>query len=191
MERIDTPHPRQESILRVARDLIEHSGPEAVSMSVLAEKTGLSRPAIYQYFSSREHVLAEIVINEMADLSNEIDRLVESIDEPLEQVRVWIHYSLAHLASDSHAAVRKISMNSLPDDRRGVVRALHGYFTTTLVSPLARLGIVDAPALAGMIFGAVGASAERIAQGGSFVAEAAALERFVVSGIEAHLAGAR
>jgi AcrR family transcriptional regulator len=172
-------------------DLISQSGPEAVSMAVLAERTGLSRPAIYQYFSSREHVLAELVINEMADLSNAIDRLVEGLDDPLEQVRVWIHYSLAHLASDAHAAIRKISMNSLPDDRRGVVRALHGYFTTTLVSPLGQLGIEDGPALAGMIFGAVGASAERITQGSDFASEAAALERFVVSGIEAHLAGAR
>jgi len=190
MERLDLPHPRQESILQAALDLIGQSGPEAVSMAVLAEKTGLSRPAIYQYFSSREHVLAELVINEMADLSNAIDHLVAGLDDPLEQVRVWIHYSFAYLASDSHVAIRKISLNSLPDDRRGVVRALHGHFTTTLVSPLLELGIEDAPALAGMIFGAVGAAAERITQGGDFAAEAAAVERFVVSGIEAHLQGA-
>jgi AcrR family transcriptional regulator len=188
MDKIDRPHPRQEAILLAAMDLLATSGPDAVSMAVLAEKTGLSRPAIYQYFSSREHVLAELVINEMADLSNAIDRLVEGLDDPLEQVRVWIHYSLAHLASDQHAAIRKISMDSLPDSQRGVVRALHGYFTTTLVSPLTQLGIGDGPALAGMIFGAVGASAQRIAAGSSFAAEAAALEKFVVSGIEAQLA---
>lgn len=78
-------------------------------------------------------------------------------------------------------------MDSLPDDQRGVVRALHGYFTTTLVSPLSALGIVDAAALAGMIFGSVGACAERITSGSDFVTEAAALEKFVVSGIEAQL----
>jgi AcrR family transcriptional regulator len=178
-------HPRQEAILRAAMDLIAQEGAEAVSMAVLAEKTGLSRPAIYQYFASREHVLAELVINEMADLSNAIDRLVEGLDDPMERVRVWIHYCLAHLASEQHAAIRKISMDSLPDDQRGVVRALHAYFTTTLVSPLTDLGIADAPALAGMIFGSVGACAERITAGSDFVAEASALEKFVVLGIEA------
>lgn len=182
------PLTRQEAILAAAMDLISRSGPEAVSMAVLAEKTGLSRPAVYQYFSSRESVLAELVVNEMADLSNAIDRLVEGLDDPLERVRVWIHYSLAHLASDSHAAIRTISMSSLPENQRGVVRALHGYFTTTLISPLSELGIVDAPALAGMIFGAVGASAERITSGSDFVAEAGALEKFVFSGIDSQLA---
>jgi AcrR family transcriptional regulator len=173
--------------LHAALELISQQGSEAVSMAVLAEKTGLSRPAIYQYFASREHVLAEIVINEMADLSNAVDRLVDGLNDPMERVRVWIHYCLAHLASDQHAAIRKISMDSLPDEQRGVVRALHAYFTTTLVSPLIDVGIADAPAFAGMIFGAVGASAERIAAGSDFAAEASALERFVVSGIEAQL----
>lgn len=182
-----TPRPRQEAILRVALELIHEQGSEAVSMAVLAEKTGLSRPAIYQYFASREHVLAELVINEMADLSNAVDRLVEGLGDPLERVRVWIHYCLAHLASDQHAAIRQISMDSLPDDQRGVVRALHGYFTTTLVTPLSELGISDAPAFAGMIFGSVGASAERISAGSDFVKEASALEKFVLSGIEAQL----
>jgi AcrR family transcriptional regulator len=182
-----TPHPRQEAILRAALELVSREGSEAVSMAVLAERTGLSRPAIYQYFASREHVLAELVINEMADLSNAVDRLVEGLDDPMERVRVWIHYCLAHLASDQHAAIRKISMDSLPDDQRGVVRALHAYFTTTLVSPLSDVGIADAPAFAGMIFGAVGACAERITAGSDFVAEASALETFVVSGIEAQL----
>jgi AcrR family transcriptional regulator len=182
-----TSHFRQEAILRAALDLISQQGSEAVSMAILAEKTGLSRPAIYQYFASREHVLAELVINEMADLSNAIDRLVEGLDDPMERVRVWIHYCLAHLASAQHSAIRKISMDSLPGDQRGVVRALHVYFTTTLVSPLSDLGISDAPAFAGMIFGSVGACAERIIAGSDFVAEASALEKFVVSGIEAQL----
>ena len=182
-----TSHPRQEAILRAALELISHEGAEAVSMAVLAEKTGLSRPAIYQYFASREHVLAELVINEMADLSNTIDRLVEGLEDPMERVRVWIHYCLAHLASDQHAAIRKISMDSLPEDQRGVVRALHAYFTTTLVSPLSDVGISDAPAFAGMIFGSVASCAERVTGGADFVAEASALEKFVVSGIEAQL----
>ena len=182
-----TPHPRQEAILRAALELISQEGSEAVSMAVLAKKTGLSRPAIYQYFASREHVLAELVINEMADLSNTIDRLVEGLDDPMERVRVWIHYCLAHLASDQHAAIRKISMDSLPEDQRGVVRALHAYFTTTLVSPLGELGIADAAAFAGMIFGSVASCAERVTGGADFVTEASALEKFVVSGIEAQL----
>jgi AcrR family transcriptional regulator len=67
---------RLESILEAAQALIAASGVESVSMAQLGKTTGLSRPAIYQYFSSKEDVLAELVINEMADLSNAIDSLL-------------------------------------------------------------------------------------------------------------------
>jgi AcrR family transcriptional regulator len=175
---------RQEAILGAAIALVKDGGPESVSMAELAAKTGLSRPAIYQYFSSREHVLGEVVINEMADLSNEIDRLVGTVDDPMEQVRVWIHYSLAHLASEEHVAIRKISMDTLPEDLRGELRAMHGYVMLSLINPLTELGVDDPSALCGMIFGSISAAAKRVEEGASITAEAKALEVFVVSGIE-------
>ena len=100
--RSQTLDARQEAILGAAAELIAVEGVEAVTMATLGKRTGLSRPAIYQYFASRDHVLGELLINEMADLSNEIDRLISEIEDPLERVRVWIHYSLAHLASAEH-----------------------------------------------------------------------------------------
>ncbi|MEY3663393.1 MAG: hypothetical protein RI919_909, partial [Actinomycetota bacterium] len=93
---------RQNLILEAASQLVCEGSAEAVTMATLARSTGLSRPAIYQYFASREHVLAELVINELADFSNEVDRHLAGIAEPMEQIRVWIHYSLAHLASEEH-----------------------------------------------------------------------------------------
>jgi len=179
---------RQQAILRAAMELLQESGTDSVSMAELASRTGLSRPAIYQYFASREHVLGELVINEMADLSNEIDRLVGLVDDPLEQVRVWIHYSLAHLASEEHVAIRKISMDVLPSDLRGELRAMHGYVMTSLMNPLSELGVADPGALCGMIFGSISATAKRVEEGASMVEEAHALETFVVSGIESSAA---
>ena len=49
---------RQELILAHAQRLIAEQGADAVSMAELAAATSLSRPAVYQYFASREHVLA-------------------------------------------------------------------------------------------------------------------------------------
>jgi len=175
---------RKESLLSAALVLVKEQGPDAVSMAQLGSVTGLSRPAIYQYFASREHILGELVINEMADLSNETDRLVSSVDDPLEQVRLWIHYSLAYMASEEHVAIRKISMEALPEDLRGVLRAMHGYVMMTLISSLTELGVEDPSALCGMIFGAISASAKRVEDGAPLVSEARALETFLVSGIE-------
>jgi AcrR family transcriptional regulator len=177
---------RREGILSAAVNLLHEGGPDSISMAGLAASTGLSRPAIYQYFASREHVLAELVINDMADLSNEIDRLVGTLDDPMEQVRLWIHYSLAYLSSEEHTAIRKISMDSLPEDLRGELRAMHGYVMMSLIGSLTELGVEDPSALCGMIFGSLAASAKRVEEGADLVLEAAAVETFVVSGIESY-----
>ena len=176
---------RQETILAAAQSLIAQKGVDAVSMADLAKATGLSRPAIYQYFASKDHVLAELVINEMADLSNAIERHIEGLKDPMERIRIWIHYSLAHLASAEHRIIREISIPSLPEDSRGMINAMHGHFMMALLSPVREIGIKDVTATAHLIFASVAAAAKRIDEGSEFVREAAALEQFTVAGLVA------
>jgi AcrR family transcriptional regulator len=174
---------RQEAILDAAQQLIATKGVDAVSMADLAKATGLSRPAIYQYFASKDHVLAELVINEMADLSNAIEHHIEGLDDPMERIRIWIHYSLAHLARAEHRIIREISIASLPEDSRGMINAMHGHFMMALLSPVREIGIKDVTATAHLIFASVAAAAKRIDEGSEFVREAAALEQFTVAGL--------
>jgi AcrR family transcriptional regulator len=176
---------RQETILAAAQSLIAEKGVDGVSMAKLAKATGLSRPAIYQYFASKDHVLAELVINEMADLSNAIERHIEGLQDPMERIRIWIHYSLAHLASAEHRIVREISIASLPEESRGMINAMHGHFMVALLSPLREIGIQDVTSTAHLIFASVSGAAKRIDEGSEFIREAAALEQFTVSGLNA------
>lgn len=176
---------RQEAILEAAQSLIASKGVDGISMAELAKATGLSRPAIYQYFASKDHVLAELVINEMADLSNAIERHIEGLAEPMERIRIWIHYSLAHLASAEHRIVREISIASLPEESRGMINAMHGHFMVALLSPIREIGVKDVTATAHLIFASVAAAAKRIDEGSEFVREAAALEQFTVAGLVA------
>jgi AcrR family transcriptional regulator len=180
---------RQEAILERAQNLIAERGVDAVTMAELATGTGLSRPAIYQYFASKDHVLAELVINEMADLGNALDEHMSSLDTAVERIRVWVHYTLAHLASSDHRVIRQISVSSLPEESRGMVSAMHGHFMMALVSPVNELGAKDVTATCHLIFASVAAAATRIDEGSPFVREAAALEDFVISGLGASLRG--
>jgi len=178
---------RQESIVLVALELLAVGGPQAVTMKAVAEMTGLSRPAIYQYFSSSSHILAELVINEMADLTNTLENLLREVKDPLEKVRVWVHYSLVHLSTTDHALIQEISRQYLPDDQRGVIRALHGLLMGTIIEPLEALNIKDAPSVCGLIYGSVAAAAQRILEGSQFLTEAKLLEDFLEAGLTRHI----
>jgi AcrR family transcriptional regulator len=178
---------RQDAILQAAHTLIIEGSLESLSMANLARATKLSRPSIYQYFSSREDILAELLINEMADLSNAIDREIARSDDPTEHIKIWIELSLRYLSSDEHRFISQISMASVPEQKRGMLHAMHGHFLTSLISPLVKLGVADSTATCQFVYGSVAASADRINQGAEFQKELRALERFVMADIKGAL----
>lgn len=174
---------RHAEILDAALFEIRVNGVGSLTMSRLAQLTGLSRPAIYQYFSSREHVLAELLIDDLADLVNEIDRHISEIPDPLERIRVWVNRSLRHLANGDHSVIREISETSLPEESREVVRVLHGQFMLSLISPVRELGIAAIDSACHMVYSAVQSAAKRIELGFDFEDEAKAAEKFAIAGL--------
>jgi AcrR family transcriptional regulator len=181
---LDSPKSnRPETILSATQRLISEHGIDSATMPEIAKATGLSRPGIYQYFQSREHILAELVINDLADLSNDLDDHLKDIDEPSEQVRFWLHYSLAYMSSEQHRVISQISLGSLPPESLGMIRAMHGHFMTSLQNPLTKLGVEDALRTGHLIFASVAEAAKRIDGGSAYEFEAASLEKFVIAGI--------
>lgn len=174
---------RHAEILDAALIEIRINGVGSLTMSRLAQLTGLSRPAIYQYFSSREHVLAELLIDDLADLVNEIDSYVSQFEDPLERIRIWVNRSLMHLANGDHSIIREISESSLPEESREVVRVLHGQFMMSLISPVRELGIDSIDSACHMIYSAVQSAAKRIEAGFEFNSEAKAAENFAIAGL--------
>jgi AcrR family transcriptional regulator len=172
-----------DAILKATQEIIANEGVEAATMQSIASASKLSRPAMYQYFSSREHILAELVINEIADLSNDLDVHLARISDPLEQTRIWIHYSLGYLASAEHRVISQISRRILPEESRGMLTAMHGHFMTSLINPLTELGVSDASGTAQLIFASIAEAAKRIDGGSAYEHEAAILERFVIAGV--------
>ena len=180
---------RRDTILVAARAVLGDGGSGAVTMHSLAERTGLSRPAVYQYFPSREHVLGELMLNDIADLANNLERLVGPLSDPYEQVRVWVHYCLAYLASEEHQLIQHIGRERLPADQLGEIGVLHGMFMTSLLRPLQALGARAPESLVHLIYGAVSAAATRVINGSDLTVEAHSLESFALAGLESALGG--
>ena len=180
---------KRETILVAARAVLGDGGSDAVTMHSLAERAGLSRPAVYQYFPSREHVLGELMLNDIADLANNLERLVGPLSDPYEQVRVWVHYCLAYLASEEHQLIQHIGRERLPADQLGEIGVLHGMFMTSLLRPLQALGARAPESLVHLIYGAVSAAATRVINGSDRTVEAHSLESFALAGLESALGG--
>ncbi|GAB4588900.1 TetR/AcrR family transcriptional regulator [Nocardia sp. IFM 10818] len=89
---------RVDRILRAARELLEESGPAAVTTRAVAERAGVPVASIYQYFANREAVLQELTLRSVggidADMSARMaDLRVGSIADAVDQI-VALHHAL-------------------------------------------------------------------------------------------------
>ncbi|MFC9998774.1 TetR/AcrR family transcriptional regulator [Nocardia sp. NPDC127526] len=89
---------RVDRILQAARELLEESGPGAVTTRAVAERAGVPVASIYQYFANREAVLQELTLRSVggidADMSARVAELrVGSIADAVDQI-VALHHAL-------------------------------------------------------------------------------------------------
>jgi AcrR family transcriptional regulator len=89
-------------IRQQARTLLVNEGPEAVTLRAIARQLGITAPALYRYYSSREdlvhHVRMDICADLAADLSADLVPIPESdtVAQVLTICRGFRRWALAH-----------------------------------------------------------------------------------------------
>ncbi|ACU54298.1 transcriptional regulator, TetR family [Acidimicrobium ferrooxidans DSM 10331] len=66
---------RRSEIVRAASILFAREGFRGTSMAMLAKAVGLSKPALYHYFSTKESILAAILLDYALDLAEEVEAI--------------------------------------------------------------------------------------------------------------------
>lgn len=70
-------------IRQTARRLLVESGPEAMSVSAVARRMGLSGPAIYRYYDSHEALVGAVVADLFAEVTEALERARDAHDPSL------------------------------------------------------------------------------------------------------------
>lgn len=77
--RVERKHEQaRQEILAVAQDILLQKGPEAVTLASVAGELGMTKQALYHYFSSKEALSRSLVA---ALVENEIEALIVAIEE--------------------------------------------------------------------------------------------------------------
>jgi AcrR family transcriptional regulator len=123
----------QAKILNCACDLYGTDGPEGFSMRQLARRVGVTAPALYRYYRSKEHVIADVVRQAHRDFTAFLYRALEGrtpherfmkavegyLDFALEHPR---RYCLLFIAPD------QLGMEQLPEDIEAMGSAVHQFW---------------------------------------------------------------
>jgi AcrR family transcriptional regulator len=116
---------RREQLLEIAADLFAKRGFHGVSVSDLGAAAGISGPALYKHFESKDSMLAEMLVRISEELLSVGTERVERAGGPAEALTAlvaWhVEFALDHSAL---IVVQERDWSSLPDDARERVRGL-------------------------------------------------------------------
>ncbi|WP_093653568.1 TetR/AcrR family transcriptional regulator [Streptomyces wuyuanensis] len=165
------------ALLDAARSLLSEGGTDALTFPALAERTGLARSSVYEYFRSRAAVVEELCAVDFPVWAAEVETAMAGSDTPEGKVEAYVRRQLELVGDRRHRAVVAISASELDDGAREKIRAAHGGLIAMIVEALGELGHQQ-PRLAAMLLqGVVDAAVRRIELGAaedpSSIAEAA------------------
>ena len=131
-------HTRREEILEAAKELFLEQGYEATTIRRIADRVGVSAPALYLYFQDKEQMMLALCDQTFAVLIESIGEIENTVTDPRERVRrfgeAYLKFGLAHpdeyklifLGSNIPESIRKLGHRMPTDDptRPGIGGAL-------------------------------------------------------------------
>lgn len=173
---------RRDALVEAATAVMRESG--NVTMAAVAERTGLSRSAVYEYYRSAADLIADVVVDELTAWIDHLDATVADIEDPRARLVTWIRESLAYVADGRHALVRAAGDATLPPVRRAQVQSLHRELAAPVHGALRELGITDADRIASYVWGVVDSATRHIEAGRPADDEVDAAIAFALAGVD-------
>lgn len=165
------------ALLDAARSLLSEGGTEALTFPALAERTGLARSSVYEYFRSRGAVVEELCAVDFPVWAAEVEAAMAAAPTAEGKVEAYVRTQLELVGDRRHRAVVAISASELDDGAREKIRAAHGGLVTMIVDALGALGRPQPRLEAMLLQGVVDAAVRRIELGAAedpaVIAEAA------------------
>ncbi|MEU0675121.1 helix-turn-helix domain-containing protein [Streptomyces sp. NPDC006172] len=153
------------ALLDAARSLLSEGGTEALTFPALAERTGLARSSVYEYFRSRAAVVEELCEVDFPVWAAEVEAAMAAADGPSAKVEAYVRRQLALVGDRRHRAVVAISASELDAGAREKIRAAHGSLVAMIVEVLAAMGHAEPRLAAMLVQGVVDAAVRRIELG--------------------------
>lgn len=156
---------QRRALLDAARALLSEGGTEALTFPALAERTGLARSSVYEYFRSRAAVVEELCAVDFPVWAAEVESAMESADTAEGRIEAYVRSQLALVGDRRHRAVAAISAGELDPGAREKIRAAHGGLVAMVVAALSDLGHEEPRLTAMLLQGVVDAAVRRIELG--------------------------
>lgn len=149
---------RRDQILASAAELFAERGFHGVSVGELGAACGMSGPALYKHFSSKDAILAEMLVSISEELVSVAQARVAAAGSPAEALPALVawHVEFA-LSNKALIVVQDRDWASMPEEAREKVRSLQREYVDLWAAQLrgvqTELSLIEARARAHAAFG--------------------------------------
>ncbi|MFI7503040.1 helix-turn-helix domain-containing protein [Streptomyces sp. NPDC049687] len=173
------------ALLDAARSLLSEGGTEALTFPALAERTGLARSSVYEYFRSRAAVVEELCEVDFPVWAAEVEAAMAAAEGAEAKIEAYVRRQLGLVGDRRHRAVVAISASELDAGAREKIRAAHGGLVAMIVTALGEMGHGEPRLAAMLVQGVVDSAVRRIELGAAETPEAIteAAVRMVLRGV--------
>ncbi|URM94498.1 TetR/AcrR family transcriptional regulator [Actinomadura madurae] len=151
------------TLLDAARALVAEEGIEALSLAALARRVGLSRPSLYEYFRSKDDLVAAVLEQELPRWAEHVERALAGVQSLDGKVEAYIRAQLEVMTDGRHAAAVALVEHALAEPALERIRVGHAQLLRPLAAALDAGGVPEPALRAELIQGLVDAAA-RVAQ---------------------------
>ena len=176
---------RQRQLMDAALSLALEGGVDAITVSAVAKRAGLSRSSIYEYFSSSADLVADLVVEEMAHYNSRLLIAVGNVEEPYEYIELWIAEALQYIIDGRHMLVKSLNIANTPSYRKSDIAQGHKNLMATIIKPLEIIGLSDLGMALAYLQNTIEAAAVRIESGNEATLEIASAQKYAIAGLRA------
>lgn len=174
---------RRAQLIEAAAAIAIESGGGAVTVAAVAQRAGLSRTSVYEYFSSGSDLVADLVIDELGTFASVLQSAVGECDEPYACIELWISGALQYIADGRHLLAKALNAATLPQERSHSIGTAHRALLAPLNKALTHIGVKDIALALSYIQATTDVATKRIESGFDAEAEIKSATRFCINGL--------
>jgi AcrR family transcriptional regulator len=154
-------------------------------VAAVAQRAGLSRTSVYEYFGSGSELVADLVIDELGSFAQILNTAVVDCTDAQCVVTCWVKGALTYIADGRHLLAKALNATAMPQSRTQQIGMAHRALMAPLVRAVTDLGIKDAHRALSFIQAITDASTKRIESGHDAEEEIAYATTFCINGLTA------
>jgi AcrR family transcriptional regulator len=176
---------RQRQLMDAALSIAFEGGAEHVTVSAVAARAGISRSAVYEYFSSSADLISDLILEELEFYRVRLLTAVKDESDPVKYVELWISEALTYIVDGRHMVAKSLNSISIPEFRRAEIASAHRELMETIAPQLSQLGISDLRGALVYLQNTLDTAAVRIDSGNDAAPEILTAQRYAVAGLRA------